>query len=191
MGKNIMQVKVQIPSVVKTIVHDSFLKKLPEKIAPENISFMKERPSKVEEKHVEFKLTPELQHSIRNKSKALAMKVVAADEFMGSLNLAHNRIEKLEHKHNDHFQLVLNDGLRLFKEALEKNDNNLLFRAAQKFSEANEQKKSNPEPYFFMAYIFSLAGDNMTALKYYQIVREINPHHDNLEELKEQILATA
>lgn len=135
----------------------------------------------------DIEVTDDLIDEINNKSKSLIVKTFASDSFLTAINQAYNKIDNSDK--NEKFYTFLKEGLNLLKLFAENSDRVILYESAQKFVEATKLKKVEPDPYFFLSYIFHLIRDKGNALKYFQTVKFINPRYPGLDVLKAQILA--
>lgn len=141
----------------------------------------------LEEDDDDIEVTDDLIDEINNKSKSLIVKTFASDSFLTAINQAYTKIDNSDK--NEKFYTFLKEGLNLLKLFAENSDRVILYESAQKFVEASKLKKVEPDPYFFLSYIFYLIRDKASALKYFQTVKFINPRYPGLDVLKTQILA--
>lgn len=94
----------------------------------------------------------------------------------------------------DKYNLIVEEAKEIFLDALEYIDSyqvnellNLLREAADKFTEALKIKKSKPEPYFYLSYIFFILKDMPLAIKYFKVAEFMNPELYGLAQLKKNI----
>lgn len=106
-----------------------------------------------------------------------------------NLNEAKEKADKLTEISNDNFDDILEQAIQSFKDFVLSEDNNASFfdKAKDGLVKASELKPSKPEPYYYLACLFHIFGENETAMKYLKVVELIEPEYDGIEELKEDI----
>lgn len=126
------------------------------------------------------------------------VKTMASNNFLNAINNledikaikeSNNKVNNTETQ--DKYQIVFNEGLTLFLEAVYDIDSDygfdLLKESAEKFSQAISIRKSKPEPYFYLAYIFFILQDISLAIKYFKVAEFMKPDLDGLAVLKKYI----
>jgi tetratricopeptide (TPR) repeat protein len=110
---------------------------------------------------------------------------LSAMDEMSSLNEAKCKLQNKNINVDEQYNTIYNEGLsaiNLYAKSPVFDEVNLR-KAAKKFAEAIEIRKHNPEPYFYLAYIFYHLQYEDLAKKYYEIARLINPKLRGLKTL--------
>ena len=101
-----------------------------------------------------------------------------------ALQSAKKKIAVIQEKHAEGFDEIYSEGLKLFFECEEKEDIELLRKAADKFTESIKYKSTQPEPYFYLAHIFYVLGKEELTLEYLKMAESIDPEFPKLKAFK-------
>ncbi|MFN8670795.1 MAG: hypothetical protein U0457_01775 [Candidatus Sericytochromatia bacterium] len=106
-----------------------------------------------------------------------------------NLNEAKEKTEANLEASNEHYEEVFNEAFEYLKKFLlsEGKDKLMLKKATDGLVKATELKAGKAEPYYYLACLFHIFGENETATKYLKTVEFINPEFDGIEELKNDI----
>jgi hypothetical protein len=91
--------------------------------------------------------------------------------------------EKLVGNYDEEYQ----QAVKYIQEFSETFDSNILKKATEKFFNALKYKRTNIQPYFFIAYAAYLLDEIELAQKYVEFAEEIDKNFPFLEDLKELI----
>ena len=105
----------------------------------------------------------------------------------GSITGAKKKAENNYQKHAGDYFTEFNTGLAYMKEFVRNPDDNILRRAAEKFSAAIICKRSSVEPYCYLAYIFFIFDRKETSIEYFKYAESIDKSFHLLAELREMI----
>ena len=129
--------------------------------------------------------------SLTSSFKQTSKKLMESNDF---LDVMSNEIKIKKQESQDHdeqleaeYQFFLLTGmsfLKIFTKNLNKDSFDM---AADNFVKATELKHNRAEPYFYLAWIFNIAKENETAVKYLKVARSLNPDLDGLSLLSEEI----
>lgn len=101
-----------------------------------------------------------------------------------ALQSAKKKVEVIQEKQLESFDDIYNQGLQYFHESEKTDDINLLKKAADKFTEAIKYKSTQPEPYFYLAYIFYVLGKDQLTIEYLKMTESIDNNFPRLKAFK-------
>jgi hypothetical protein len=70
-------------------------------------------------------------------------------------------------------------------------NSNYLLEAARLLSQSVKFKKTNPEPYFYLSYIFYLMNKDDLSIKYLKIAQKIQPDMDGITKMQQLLSNTS
>jgi Tfp pilus assembly protein PilF len=105
---------------------------------------------------------------------------------LSEIKYAQNKVREITREVKDNYHEIYNEGLDALNEFASNSffDVDNLRKAADKFSEAITIKKNNPEPYFYLAYIFNYIGNKELASQYFEVVDIMAPDLRGMKTLK-------
>ncbi|MFN8671820.1 MAG: hypothetical protein U0457_06995 [Candidatus Sericytochromatia bacterium] len=132
------------------------------------------------------------------KNSVQPVKTMASSNFLSAINnleevkvAKETAVKTSPSPIEDKYGIVFNDGLAIFFHAIDNIGSDygydLLEKAAEKFSEAIEIRKSKAEPYFYLSYIFFILKEMSLSIKYFKVSEFMNPELKGLEQLRKDI----
>ena len=119
------------------------------------------------------------------------VKAYAGQNFSGNLKeLKTSRNEQIDRQIKDdsvtYFDVIMNEATTFLKRLVNNQeiDGKEFIRVAENLSKAMSLRPSNPNPYYYMSWLFVFTEDNETAQKYLDITKEINPYYEVIESLQ-------
>jgi Tfp pilus assembly protein PilF len=111
---------------------------------------------------------------------------------LAEIKKAQSKAQEVSKEVKDNYQEVYNNALESLNTFAQNSyfDLDSLRLAADKFAEAANIKKNNPEPYFYLAYIFNYIGNKELAHQYMEIVDHMAPEMRGVKTLKKFMKAS-
>lgn len=129
--------------------------------------------------------------SLTSSLKQTSKKLIGSNDFMDVMS-NEIKLKKQESQNSDEqleaeYQFFLLTGmsfLKIFTKNLSKESFDM---AADNFVKAIDLKSNRAESYFYLAWLFNIAQENETAVKYLKVARSLKPDMEGLNQLSEEI----
>jgi tetratricopeptide (TPR) repeat protein len=114
---------------------------------------------------------------------------ITSDQALANLNEAKKAVSTSQQVSQENFSELLDNGILALENFITsycENENDFL-KALENLEKAIEMKPSEPEPYFYLAYIFHISGENNLSIKYLNVASLIKPDLKGITKLREVI----
>lgn len=128
-----------------------------------------------------------LTSSFRQKSKKLMESNDFIDVMSNEIKIKKQESQDSDEQLESEYQFLLLTGmsfLKIFTKTLNKDSFDM---AADNFVKAIDLKSNRAESYFYLAWLFNIAKENQTSLKYLKVARSLKPDLEGLSELSDEI----
>jgi hypothetical protein len=184
----------------KVMAGDSFLSALNKleniKVAPQTKAPEKYVAPELKEPEIRKANNPNReipQGLLKTAQKSIApTKIMAGDNFRSAMSNLGNiqqsqALKERGAKREEDYEKEYSEGIRYLREFTHSNNSEYLKKAANKFFDAMKCKKSRPEPYCYLSYIFYVYNQRGIAIEYLEIARALDPNRPELRKIQNAI----
>jgi hypothetical protein len=114
---------------------------------------------------------------------------VKADNFISNLNESKIKSVEVTEKAHENYDQIFNEAYKALTNFIsDTEDQDNFLKSLENFNLCQRLKPSQPEPYFYLSYIFHICGETQLAINYLNAIKFINPDYEGLQALEDEII---